>query len=108
MQHIQHEADTLAQRDESDHHGQDCRQQADNLIEHAADHISGHDAAQLSGNSGHGFSLRSTPLSYFIYGCGSLIRTGVLRFRASCAAITPSRDINFILPVGPWATDARP
>ena len=63
MQHIQHEADTLAQRDEADHHGQNRRQKADNLIEDAADHISGYDATQLGSNSGHGFRLRSTPLS---------------------------------------------
>ena len=72
MQHVQHEADTLAQRDEANHHRQDRRQQADNLIQDAADHVGGNDATKLSSDSGHRFRLRSTLLSPIIHGCGSL------------------------------------
>ena len=64
MQHIQHEADTLAQRDEADHHGQNRRQKADDLIEDAAEHRSSHDAGQGRGAGGF---LQSYLLPYSAY-----------------------------------------
>ena len=54
MQHIQHEADALAECDETDHHGQDNGQQADDLIKDAAEHIGVNDSSQAGCDS---FSL---------------------------------------------------
>lgn len=93
MQHVQHEADALAQRDEADHHGQDNGQQANDLIKNTAEHISIHDSGQAGCSSGIA-SLKTLLLSQEIYGCGSLTRTGISGFRARYATITPTRDIS--------------
>ena len=54
MQQIQHEADALAECDETDHHGQDNGQQANDLIKDATEHIGVHNGSQAGCNS---FSL---------------------------------------------------
>jgi len=49
VKHIQHEADTLAQSDEANHHRKNDRKQTDNLIENAGQHIGRDDARKLCG-----------------------------------------------------------
>ena len=62
MQHVQDEADALADRHEADHDREHNRQQADDLIEHAVKHVRAHDAVQSGGSSSDSF-LRLNPLS---------------------------------------------
>ena len=58
VQHVQHEADTLTQGDEANGHGQNDGQQANDLVQDAAEHVGGHDLAQNSSGSG---ILRNSP-----------------------------------------------
>ena len=52
MKHAQDKGNALPKRNESDHHGEDGRQQADDLIEDTGKHIAGHDGGQTSSGSG--------------------------------------------------------
>lgn len=54
MQSAGNETKALTQSDEADHHREDNRQQAEDFIHHAAEHISGHNLAQ-SVDSGSSF-----------------------------------------------------
>ena len=93
VQHVQHEADALAESNETDAHGQDDRQQANDLVENAFEHIGINDGGQ-AGCSRSSFALKSFLLSQEIYGSGSQIRTVISGFKDRRAAITPTRDIS--------------
>lgn len=52
MQSVQDEADALPDGDEADHDGEDRRQQADDLIEHALEKLTGDHTLQRGGGGG--------------------------------------------------------
>ena len=51
VEHVQHEANTLADRNEADHDREDHRQQSDDLIQYAVEHPCSDNAAERSGSS---------------------------------------------------------
>ena len=52
VQHVEHEADALADRDEPNHDRKDHRKQADDLIQDAVQHASGDNAGERGGSAG--------------------------------------------------------
>ena len=55
VKHVENKADTLTQGNKADHDRQHNGEQANDLVEDAAEHITGYDGAE----SGTGFSLRA-------------------------------------------------
>ena len=95
MQHVENKADTFAQSDKADHDGQHNGEQADDLVEDAAEHLAGYDGAESGGSS-----LQNHPFIKMCFqaleclGSGFLIRTRVSGRRARYPTIRPTRDIN--------------